>query len=557
MLIFRTVPTWQRGSWIAPLTVFACALLLFSLNLDRPPDPDELHHVLAAQHLLETGRPILADGEYSRGILHTWMVAISYQAFGEGLASARFPAVLLAALVAPALFLWVRREAGNTAAWPTALLYVTSPFTVEIAQFSRFYALQIFTFVLGSLCVYYAFARSASLLHRLCLGAMATSLIGLAISVQVTTLVGVVGIGTWGLSLLALRTFQDPTAHQTVRRYSAIALAVAGVFVIAAAVMTGAIEWAWERYQYVQLFNADKRNEFWFYYVRFLVLYPTLWTLVGFLALSAALLHARLAWFAICVFGVSFVLMSFAGTKATRYLSFASPFLAMVWGLGLAQIAPWVSRHAPAIRTRLSETLALPEQLKAVTAAALLALACIIILLTNPFWLRTATVIGNVNLPFERPATDWRAAREALAPWTASAEIMITTEELGAIYFLGRSDVRYSPSKLAEIPEDRRVEFGIDPRTGRPIIAKPESVRRLIDCFSSGLVVGPIEHWGSPILINDEVQSILVRHAKPIEVPRESHLYAWGWTRAPEEARPDHCADLIQFSGLRDHSGGR
>ncbi|MBK6452523.1 MAG: hypothetical protein IPF84_08295 [Proteobacteria bacterium] len=120
MTIFRTVPTWQRGSWIAPLTVFACALLLFSLNLDRPPDPDELHHVLAAQHLLETGRPMIADGEYWRGILHTWMVAISYQAFGEGLSSARFPAVLLAALVAPALFLWVRREAGNTAAWLTA-----------------------------------------------------------------------------------------------------------------------------------------------------------------------------------------------------------------------------------------------------------------------------------------------------------------------------------------------------------------------------------------------------------------------------------------------------
>ena len=219
MIIFRTVPTWQRGSWIAPLTVFACALLLFSLNLDRPPDPDELHHVLAAQHLLETGRPMIADGEYWRGILHTWMVAISYQAFGEGLASARFPAVLLAALVAPALFLWVRREAGNTAAWLTALLYVTSPFTVEIAQFSRFYALQVFTFVLGSLCVYYAFARSASLLYRLCLGAMATSLIGLAVSVQDTTLVGVVGIGTWGLGLLALRTFQDPTAHQPVRRY--------------------------------------------------------------------------------------------------------------------------------------------------------------------------------------------------------------------------------------------------------------------------------------------------------------------------------------------------
>ena len=125
-----------------------------------------------------------AEVEYARGILHTWMVAIGYQAFGEVLASARLPAVLLAALVAPALFLWVCRETGNTVAWPTALLYVASPFAVEIAWFSRPYALQVFTFVFGSLCVHRACARTASLLHRLCLGATATSLIGPAILVR-------------------------------------------------------------------------------------------------------------------------------------------------------------------------------------------------------------------------------------------------------------------------------------------------------------------------------------------------------------------------------------
>src|SRR5262245_2034706 len=122
--------------WIAPAIVFGVALLLFSLNLNRPPHQDELHHVLAAQHLIETGRPLIGTGEYWRGIIHTWLVAFSYRIFGESVAAARIPAVLFVALVAPILFMWVRREAGKLAAWITAILYVSSPFIVEIAQFS-------------------------------------------------------------------------------------------------------------------------------------------------------------------------------------------------------------------------------------------------------------------------------------------------------------------------------------------------------------------------------------------------------------------------------------
>ena len=40
---------------VSPI-LFVLALLLFSINLDRAPHPDELHHLLAAQHLLETGK---------------------------------------------------------------------------------------------------------------------------------------------------------------------------------------------------------------------------------------------------------------------------------------------------------------------------------------------------------------------------------------------------------------------------------------------------------------------------------------------------------------------
>jgi hypothetical protein len=313
--------------------------------------------------------------------------------------------------------------------------------------------------------------------------------------------------------------------------------------------LTDGFESAWERYRFTQLFNADKQNEFWFYHIRFLLYYPTLWTLVGPLAIFSIVRSPKFAWFAISIFSISFVLMSFAGTKNTRYLSFAPPFLAIVWGVGLAYVLPSLWRYLEGTRTVFINTFAMSPRLNSIGGSTAVALAISILLLTNPFWLRTATIIANVSMPFETPATDWDAAREALTPWVEDAGIMITTEELGAIYYLGRSDVRFSPSKIRELAPDQRKEFGIDHRTGRPIITKPESLEQLIECFPSGLVVGPIEHWGKQILISEAVQAVIKKHAGPIEVPEESHLYAWGWDREPRDSESGYCSDLHRFSG--------
>lgn len=538
----------KLDSWIAPLIVFSCALLLFSLNLDRPPHPDELHHVLAAQHLLETGRPLIGEGEYWRGIVHTWLVAVSYEIFGEGIASARIPAVLFVALVAPILFLWVRREAGSLAAWLTAILFISSPFTVEIAQFSRFYALQMFFFVSGALCFYHLIASAASLWRRVLSGVLAAVLLSLSVWMQETSLVGLLAIGIWTAGFAVQRAL-SPMTSQSIKKGLGALFIVTGILVLLAVTLTDVLDWIWDRYRYTPLFNVKNRDEFWFYHVRFLGFYATLWSLVGILAVLAVVRSPRLAWFAISIFSISFVLMSFAGPKNTRYLSFAPPFLAIIWGVGLALVAPVLGRYAATTWVRFRDTLDLPERLKTIVGTAAVVVALALVVLTNLFWLRTATMIGNVAMPLEIPTTNWGAAREVLAPWTNEAEIMIATEELGAIYFLGRTDVTFNPSKLGELASDQQFEFGIDFRTGRPTISKPESLERLIECFQSGLVVGPIENWGNPSRFGAEAQAVVIKYAKPIEVPRESHLFAWSWKRERQETRPGYCSDLSRFSG--------
>lgn len=547
--MLESARSWRSNSRIEPLIVLALAGLLFSINLDRPPDPDELHHVLAAQHLFETGRPILAEGEYWRGIIHTWMVATSYALFGESLASARIPPLVLVALTAPILFLWVRREAGRLAAWLTAVLFISSPFTVEIAQFSRFYGLQVFSFVLGAVCFYYALTGSAGPLRRAGLGVLAIASFLLAISAQVTTLVGLVGVGVWTVGVLARQVLMNAAVSRGVKTSLVAAFVVAGAVAAGAAVLTDIPDWLWESYRETPLWGVEWQNDFWFYHVRFVLFYSTLWSLVGVLAVLAVLHSPRLAWYGITIFSFSFLLMSFAGFKSDRYLSFAPPFLAIVWGMGLAHVVPPFRRYLDTTWDRFKETLALPPGLRSIASTAVAGFVVAIIVVTNPFWLRTATVIGNVAVPGEVPVTNWAAGRDALASWTAGADIMLSTEELGAIYYLGRSDVGFNPSKMGEIGAgDDPPEFAIDPRTGRPLVSTPESLERLIECFPRGFIVGPARDWGRDIFIDEPVQAVLEKHAEPIDVPEDSHLFAWGWNHEPRQPKPSYCSDLNRFS---------
>jgi hypothetical protein len=542
-----------RRPWLPPLAIFALALLVYSFNLDRPPLPDELHHVLGGQKLMQTGHPIIAEGEYTRGILYTWLVAISYAMFGDSLPSARLPAVLIVASIAPLLFVWIRREAGDLAAWITAILFITSPFVAEIAQFSRFYCLQMLFFTLGSLCVYYGSTTLLRLVQRVLLAVFAMLFFGLSVWVQDTTLIGLVGIGAWLAAAAALRLYLSLSRRQAAWCFAAIGLALIGLALLSATVLSNDVAWAWRRYRTASLFAESGTSEFWYYHLRYVLLYPTLWPLIGLLAVCAATRNARLAWFTATVFGVSFLVSSFAAQKATRYFSYVQPLLATLWGVGLAVVLPALWRYMDEARLRIASNLPPAFPMRSGVGRALIAGSIAVILLMNPFWLRTVTMIGGIAVPMETPLTDWRAARDSLTPWTRSAAIMITTEELGAIYFLGRSDIRYSPSKFDELPHDQRFEFGIDPRIGRPIITKPQSLEKLIACFDSGFMVGPIEHWGKPILVSTAVQDVLRRLARPIDVPARSHLYAWGWRRPTGMAKPADCADLERFSGLHRH----
>ncbi len=512
------------------------SFLLYLVNLDQPSEnSDEFYHMLAARGLLATGEPRIAEGLYWRGYLFTRLVAASFRLLGESLVAARLPSVIATALLVLLLFLWVRREAGPIAAVLVAGLYAISPFAVEIAQFCRFYALQALAFLGTTWLVVEVSsrpARPAIQLIRLVAAAMLTVL---ALHLQPTTYLGLAALASWVVPALVLRLLKRSDLSRSVR----LAWLVGGALLIlggaATAVASGKLAELWNLYREPQLFNLPMKGQFWFYYLWYLLLYPTLWTSIGVLAIVAIVRAPLLGGVATVVFAVSFVLSSLGGSKGLRYIAYAQPFLFILWGVSIAALLPVVPTVLGRLAERLEGVLVAFGAAARFTSRVLIGGACATVLLANPFWLRTASVLADLPLGPETPDTDWRRAAPVLVPLLRETAVVINTEELGPLFYFDRHDILFNPSKLAELPSGIRSDYARDPRTGRPVIGSLEALETVIRCSPSGLFLAPAVHWRRPYLATPEAVDLLERLAEPVEMPPDSHVFVYRWRHDPPE----------------------
>lgn len=537
--------------WPAVVGLFLGSLVLYCINLGQPVEnPDEFYHILAARGLLETGEPRIADGLYWRSYLFTRLVAASFWLLGDGLVAARLPSVIATATLVVVLFLWVRREAGAGPAWLAAGLYAVSPFAVEIAQFSRFYALQALAVVGTAWLVLELVGRPAHPRMQAIRLVGAGGLAAVAVSLQPTSLMGLAGLAAWVVPALALRLLGRTDPSRRVRLGLVAAAALLAATALAVALASDRLAGLWTLYREVPLFNVPLREQFWFYYLWYLLLYPALWVPVGLLAMVAIARAPGLGSLATVTFATSFLLGSFAGSKALRYIAFAQPFLFVLWGLALAVLLPalvgWLGRLARELEQLLT---GLGNRAR-LAARALIAAALAALLLTNPFWLRTASLLADLPLGPEIPDSDWERAAPVLRPLLAEAAVLVNTEELGPLYYFGRHDILYSPSKLAELPPAARSDLGRDPRTGRPVIGSLEALERVIRCYPSGLFLTPALHWRRPYLADPEAVDLLERLAEPVELPAGSHVHAYRWRHPPPDpADGEACRGLPGLAG--------
>lgn len=537
--------------WLAPCVLGLLSLALYTINLDRAPHNDELYHMLAAQGLLATGEPSIGeDGRYWRGYPLTWLVAQSLRLFGDSLPAGRLPAVVFMAGLVVLLFLFLRREVDSVAAWLGAGLFAVSPFAIDMAQFVRFYSLQMLAFFTATWCVYHLVDERAWRRRRPWLLVVAAGLLfAFAVQLQPTTLLGIVGLGAWVAGTLLLTWLATSQRAKWLKTLVVAGLVATGLAVLALLAVTGILGELWARFRFAQLFNQQFVDIFWFYHAWYVLFYPTLWTLVGLLTILALGYRTKPASFALLIFGVGFILNSLAGPKSLRYIAYAQPYLFILWGIGLAALIGWLrdSAFLAELQRRLSDRLTLLSQgWTTFLARALVFGALAFAILANPAWLRSITLLAGIVVPPEQPPTLWDVARPALQPWLDEVEVVVVTDELHPLFYYGRADIVLNASRHAEIPAERRYPFAPDQRTDVPSIADVTSLERVIDCHASGLFIIEEEFWGpTAVMLRDpEVEDLLLRRAERLELPAESLLIAFTWTTTFDGERPENCSEL-------------
>ena len=529
----------ERSFWLAPVLLGALALAVRLPGLDNATHFDELYHFLAAQGWLAEGQLRIADGTYNRTPLFTIFLAQWLGVFGESVVVARLPSLIVGVALVVLVFLWTRTVAGTPAAVLAALLLAFDPENVQISQFARFYALHALFFWLGAVGTYRLVTSPPPALGRAALLTAGVLLcFGVSLYLQVTTLIGLLGVAVWSVLALGLPWLArfSPPARWGIVAGSVLLCGVA----VWVAVESGLAAELLARYRGTPLFQADTRSEFWYYHAFLSVYYPTLWPLVALAVVIGLAYRPRPTAFCASVVVIAFVVHSFAGPKGMRYFAYAEPFLFVLWGIALAEIWPRLRGFLEDIGTRALAWLRL-GRLGRPGAFAVLAVVLGFAIVANGALVRTvANVFDLVIPPMTRPA-DWAAAKEPLAPWLTDAAILLTTREVEALYYLGRYDVLISKSRQSEIKNGG--EFSIDPRTGRPVIGTPESVALIMDCYPDGLIVSSGDRWRDPAVLDDAVANLVEAAAEEVELPAFG-MKAYVWRQPDDARRAQACARL-------------
>jgi hypothetical protein len=514
----------RRANWLEALAVFglAAAVLLHYISLNAPPFWDELYHLLAARSWLTEGTFRIVDGEYRRGAVVTITTGLMYRVFGESLFVARILPALFGCIWVLVVFLWTRRVAGRLEAWIVAVLLIGSSWMLELSGMVRFYSLHGITFWIGAIALWTA-VRATGWRARLLWGGVAVAALYLACSIYLLSVIGVGGLVLWAFVTVLVELPKEKRGYALL---AAAGLVAASVLVL---VGTGQLSvllgyYAWSPKWAVGRWDSDL-----FYHRLFELFYPTLYTLLPLGAAFAIARKPRVGTMALIVFGVVVLVASFAGVKALRYVFYAVPFFFLIWAITVAELLPSLSRL---FSTAVAGVIGAPMngwRQRGVEVAALTATGLFIIA-TNGAFTQTYRLLTGSYVPGTHPTPDWSAAADSLRALSTRAEIVVTSNSLQTLYYIGDYDVEYQETLVDESSTLR--DFGVDYRTGRQVVGTPESLALIMSCFQRGLVFAEEDRWRHETRgIDVQAADMLVDSATEVALPGSWHLKAYTWNR--------------------------
>lgn len=539
--------------------IAAIALAVRLVDLGYPPFVDEMHHLLAAGSLLDTGAPTLHEGlEYTRGLWFTYLVAGTMGLFGRSLEIARLPAVLSGVLLVCLLFAWLRARVGRIAAWTAGLLLCFAPIAIYLSQQARFYSLHGLAFWLGVFGLYRLLERTDSPLRRLWVALGSTAAFVLAYHLQITTVIGLAGVATFVVLVESPRMF-DAVRRSPHRWPTAGALVVVVALAIVAATVLGAVDFLIDRATRVDFWALQRARNPRFYHWLLHDQYNFLWVLFPVAVLLAVAKRWKPGLLFTVVFGVAFVGHSIAAWKSERFLFYAMPALFAVWGMAAQEMLPWLVDR---LRERGRSSLGRVPVVARRVLVGLAVFSALAFAATGPTAYTTTRRIFLQGAEWSRPPghtgewyrghPDWEVAVTHLAPLVDSVQVVVGEPDMKLIYYLGDLDYILYAGNLTGLSSESgsaemKPEFTAWSKVGRPLMSRPESVEIIMTCYATGLLVAEEHVWGWRWGVPGETAEFIERNMQPVDLPDETGILAFRWEQPePEPAASARCEQLEQ-----------
>ena len=515
---------------LSAIFVGSVVLALLASRNNILPNNDEIYHLLAARGLQESGDFSVGLGAYPRASAYTRYIAAGFALAGESLNVAKAMTALSFGLLIASVFAFLRRRVGAATAALSCSLLALAPHSLEFATTVRFYMPQAVLFWIGAVCLYRAVAESGRPQFLLPI-ALASWL--LATHLQPVTVVGIGAVLIW-VFLYGLYRYLDGEllpGYQPTRTHL-IAVVVAALGALAALYLTGILEAAIAQYTTAAEWNRGSRIQY--YYWVMTEYYNPFWSVLPIAAILALVRYPALGGFAICVFAVSFVTLSFAGMKEDRYLYFSFPFFFLLIGIGIAEtfaivrsLARSVIEGLPGAGIARAGALAGPVSAVALT----------FFVISNLGYVSVAKdLVGGTA---KRVQPRWDLLADRYGDQLRESRVLLTNRPNYSLYYLDRMPVSIGLSRLKDLGPDAE-EFSIDYRTGAVLIGVQPSLARILACVESGLLVAEQRQWNrNPRTgVSGKMIPTIESNMERIELPKDWGLRLYRWDRFTRKGSP-------------------
>lgn len=521
----------MKKTWLQALALAAFAAVVHAAvsgaYIDHPITYDEMYHYLAAQSLPVLGYPGILDGSYTRAYWYTYLVSEALPLCRGSLACLRSSSLLASSLLVFGTTLFACRYAGMAIGVLAGLMLAISPPLVFVGHYLRFYALHALL-VFGAAAMVFAMTEPRPARSMVARAGAAAMLAGAALYLQVTTLVALAGIALATLVVVSPRLFSRlwlmPPTHRA-------AVGALMLFSIGATYWVADATDLIDRLRSGPPWSARLADYATFYHHLLSRWYPVAWGAVPLVVLAGVASSPRLVIYCTTVFFVSFAVMSAGYTKGVRFIAFAMPFLCIVLSAGVVAMAR-------ALRALLAGALAswstgnglLTRRHADLLASLAVVVAFVMSLGNQPLVggaLRAVTSVGYERVYGNYASyPHWRSAAPVMLAQMREPRVVVTTAGVIAAYVVGDFSFDLNASTMSE--SNTGAEFGIDPRTGRPTISSPDSVRTILATCGPGIAIIDRAHSEDPLLMPPATLALLESLGPAIE-PEGSQIRIWTW----------------------------